>query len=125
MIDIHCHPLAGVDDGPEAFEMSVAMAKMAAADGVTHLVATPHCNYRHLFDPEVNQAKVAELQAGVGDAPKRLLGGVFHLSYENIKQLIDRGGGRISINKSGYLSVVPDELLLPRHLTASFSDIQA
>ena len=74
MIDIHCHPLAGVDDGPEAFEMSVAMGKMAAADGVTHLVATPHCNYRYPFDPEVNQAKIRELEAAIGDAPQLLLG---------------------------------------------------
>src|SRR2546427_12944871 len=103
MIDIHCHPLAGVDDGPEAFEMSVAMGKMAAADGVTHLVATPHCNYRYPFDPEVNQAKVAELQAGVGDAPKLLFGCDFYLFYQYLQHLVDRGRRPFTLKQTAEL----------------------
>lgn len=42
MLDIHCHLLPGLDDGPETFEESVAMARLAAADGITAIVATPH-----------------------------------------------------------------------------------
>ncbi|MBU0673338.1 MAG: hypothetical protein KJ950_01690 [Proteobacteria bacterium] len=42
MIDIHCHILPGVDDGPESLEQSLAMARLAVADGITTIVATPH-----------------------------------------------------------------------------------
>jgi len=42
MIDIHCHILPGLDDGAETLEISIAMAEMAVADGVTHVVCTPH-----------------------------------------------------------------------------------
>ena len=124
MIDIHCHPLAGVDDGPEAFEMSVAMGKMAAADGVTHLVATPHCNYRYPFDPDVNQAKIRELEAAIGDVPKLLSGCDFHLSYENIQQLVDGGGRRFTINQTGYLLVELDEHFVPQQFDQVFYQIQ-
>ena len=51
MIDIHCHPLWEVDDGADTFEEAVAMCKMAAADGITHLVATPHANYSIFLCP--------------------------------------------------------------------------
>ncbi|MFC1813024.1 tyrosine-protein phosphatase [Thermodesulfobacteriota bacterium] len=42
MIDIHCHILPGVDDGPSTLSESIAMAKQAAADGIQTVVATPH-----------------------------------------------------------------------------------
>jgi protein-tyrosine phosphatase len=42
MIDIHCHILPGVDDGPRDLEESLAMARMAVADGIRAIVATPH-----------------------------------------------------------------------------------
>lgn len=42
MIDIHCHVLPGIDDGPATWEDSLAMARMAADDGVSHWIATPH-----------------------------------------------------------------------------------
>ena len=45
MVDIHCHVLPGLDDGPESLEMSVAMCEMAIADGITHIIATPHCRF--------------------------------------------------------------------------------
>lgn len=42
MIDIHCHILPGLDDGPNTWDQSIEMARQAAADGVHALVATPH-----------------------------------------------------------------------------------
>ncbi|BCJ88154.1 tyrosine-protein phosphatase [Effusibacillus dendaii] len=42
MIDMHCHLLPGVDDGAMTMEESIEMARIAAADGITDIVATPH-----------------------------------------------------------------------------------
>lgn len=42
MIDVHSHLLPGIDDGPEDLETSLAMARMAVADGVYYAVMTPH-----------------------------------------------------------------------------------
>lgn len=41
-IDIHCHILPGLDDGPSTIEESLKMAKMYASQGVHHVIATPH-----------------------------------------------------------------------------------
>ena len=42
MIDIHCHLLPGIDDGSPDLAQSLAMARMAVADGITRAVLTPH-----------------------------------------------------------------------------------
>jgi len=42
MIDIHCHILPGIDDGPETIDEALDMCRMAAADGIKTIVATPH-----------------------------------------------------------------------------------
>lgn len=42
MIDIHCHILHNIDDGPEDIEESIKMAQIAYLDGITVIVATPH-----------------------------------------------------------------------------------
>ena len=42
MIDIHNHLLPGIDDGAPDVDTAVNLAKIAAADGITHLVCTPH-----------------------------------------------------------------------------------
>jgi protein-tyrosine phosphatase len=46
MLDLHCHILPGVDDGAASLDESLAMARFCVNDGITHVVATPHC-YRH------------------------------------------------------------------------------
>ncbi len=123
MIDIHCHPLTGVDDGAETFETSIAMCKMAAADGITHLVATPHCNYKYRFQPELNRTKIRELQAAVGETPKLHLGCDFHLSYDNIRQLIDNGAD-FTINGTTNVLVEFGDQFIPEQLDQVFYDIQ-
>jgi len=42
VIDIHCHLLPGIDDGPPDLEAALALARALVADGITHVVATPH-----------------------------------------------------------------------------------
>ena len=42
MIDIHCHMLPGIDDGPEGLDESIEMARLAVANGITEAVVTPH-----------------------------------------------------------------------------------
>ncbi len=41
-VDVHCHLLPGLDDGAANWDDALAMAEMAAADGVGTIVATPH-----------------------------------------------------------------------------------
>lgn len=45
MFDIHCHFLPGVDDGPGCLEDSLALARQAVDNGVTHAVVTPHIHH--------------------------------------------------------------------------------
>ncbi|WP_040203800.1 tyrosine-protein phosphatase [Neobacillus jeddahensis] len=42
MIDLHCHILPGIDDGPPNFTNCVAMVERAVNERITHLFATPH-----------------------------------------------------------------------------------
>ncbi len=41
-VDLHCHLLPGVDDGPRTMDESVAYARAALAAGTGTIVATPH-----------------------------------------------------------------------------------
>jgi protein-tyrosine phosphatase len=123
MIDIHSHPLWEVDDGAETFEDAVAMCRIAAEDGITHLVATPHCNYTYAFNPELSGQKLAELQSAVGEAPKLLLGCDFHLSYDNLQKLGETPMD-FTINRSSYLLVEFPDQFVPEQLDRVFYEVQ-
>jgi protein-tyrosine phosphatase len=41
-VDIHCHILPAIDDGATEWDESLAMAELAASDGTTTIIATPH-----------------------------------------------------------------------------------
>ena len=75
MIDLHSHVLFGIDDGPETLEGSLAICAAAAADGITVLAATPHVRDDHPTTPELMEARLAEVQAAVGDRVRVLPGG--------------------------------------------------
>lgn len=123
MIDIHCHPLPETDDGAKTFDVAVAMCQMAAKDGTTHMVATPHCNYRYAFDAQANRSRLKELQAAVGDSPKLFLGCDFHLSYENLRRL-GKNGSDFSINNTRYLLVEFADHFIPDQMDNVFYQIE-
>jgi protein-tyrosine phosphatase len=57
VLDLHCHILPGIDDGPAAVEESVTLARQMADDDVRVVAATPHCREDH---PGVVPAELAE-----------------------------------------------------------------
>ncbi|MCK6074908.1 tyrosine-protein phosphatase [Paenibacillus silvae] len=73
MVEMHCHILSGLDDGPVQMEQSVAMAEKAAASGITSIIATPHHlnGYYHNEPMVVNQA-VQRLRAELSKRNIRL-----------------------------------------------------
>jgi len=54
MIDLHCHILPGIDDGAEDLDASIAMAKIAISQGITHILCTPHHNNGKYCNPKSN-----------------------------------------------------------------------
>ena len=60
IVDLHCHLLPGVDDGPRTIDESVAYARDAVARGTRTIVATPHAE---LVDVAELPERVAALRA--------------------------------------------------------------
>ncbi|MGI6227395.1 MAG: tyrosine-protein phosphatase [Peptococcales bacterium] len=54
MLDIHCHILPGIDDGPATWEQSLEMAYLASEDGIRKIVATPHF-IKGSYEPPVQE----------------------------------------------------------------------
>jgi protein-tyrosine phosphatase len=126
MVDIHHHLLPGLDDGSNSLDTSVEMAKLAVADGITHVVCTPHANSQFEFDPAVNAAKAAELRALLAEQhiPLTLGSGCdFHLSFDNVNAA-KTDPARFSINGLGYLLVEVPDYGLPPGLTETFYELQ-
>jgi protein-tyrosine phosphatase len=126
MVDIHHHLLPGLDDGANSLETSVAMAKLAVAEGITHVVCTPHANGTFAFDPQINAAKTEQLRARLASegVPLKLGSGCdFHLSYDNVRAA-QADPARFSINGLGYVLVEVPDYGLPPGLTETFYELQ-
>ena len=104
MVDIHCHLLPAVDDGSKSWEMTRAMLRVAAEDGITHIVCTPHANDEYPYDRAEHLGRLAEAQAMAGEWPQLILGCDFHLSYDNIQDALAHPR-RYTIGSSPYLLV--------------------
>ncbi len=126
MVDIHHHLLWGLDDGAKNFDMSLAMAKAAAADGITEIVCTPHASSQFAFEPELNRQRYTQLQEALdaeGVSLKLGLGCDFHLSYDNIVE-VKENPSRFSVNGLGYLMVEVPDYGVPPGLAETFYELQ-
>lgn len=66
VIDLHCHVLPGIDDGPATFEAAIEMARDAVRDGITTVAATPH------ILPQYPDNDAARIAAGIAELQPRL-----------------------------------------------------
>jgi protein-tyrosine phosphatase len=65
VIDLHCHILPGVDDGPADLEGSLAMAREHVARGTRTVIATPHVSWDYPTTPDEIETGVATLNAAL------------------------------------------------------------
>lgn len=89
MIDIHCHILPEVDDGPKSWDIAEQMCRMAAEHGTEHIIATPHANDRFHYERKYLLNLLEILQQRIGPTPKLGLGCDFHLSFENMQSALE------------------------------------
>lgn len=124
MVDIHSHILAGMDDGADSMEKSLAMVKMAAEAGTTDIVATPHASPEYTFDPDLVARKVSELAEACGHVPRIHPGCDFHLTLENIEDAL-ANPGKYTINHKRYLLVELSDRLVPTTTDGVFERMRA
>lgn len=108
MIDIHSHILPNLDDGPQSIEESITMARMAQADGISHIFCTPHHHWAHC-DLEDMRVHVDALQIALirnGIPVQLYTGHEVHL-YQQTK-LDWFSGMALRLGESNYILAEPD-----------------
>ena len=83
MIDLHTHIIPGLDHGPSDWEEALEMCRIAVADGITTLAATPHVSDIFPNSSERIEAAVGELRLRLDGAGIPLMvhvGGDYHVS---------------------------------------------
>lgn len=109
MIDLHSHILPNICDGSPDLETSINMARMAVADGITHLACTPH-----IYPPVYNNSTVtisAAMQALQAELDrleiplKLMIGADVHLLQETMQGL--KNGTVPTLNNSRYFLLEP------------------
>jgi len=94
MIDIHCHILAGIDDGARDMDMSLEMARIAVADGISTIVCTPHItpgiynNDTGIINEQINRLKEALVENNI--ALELLSGADIHVAPD-LSTCLDQG----------------------------------
>ncbi len=94
---------------------------MAAADGITHSVATPHANDRYAYDRVYLSGLLDQLREKVGPELRLQLslGCDFHLSFENLER-VDEHPHRYTIGESNYLLIELSNFSVPVRLEDCF-----
>ena len=122
MVDLHCHILPGLDDGPDTIDKSLAMAESAIADGITHVVATPHANSAYAFDFGRVLCLREELRVRLGGRLELASGCDFHMNPENLAAL--RGNASpYCINQHDYLLVEFSEFSIPHAMDQTLHEL--
>lgn len=94
MIDIHCHLLPGIDDGPPDDAAALALARALVDDGVTQVVCTPH----------VFPGRYENRRSSIAD------------EFDRFAALLEASGILLPLRYAGEVRLTPEVLdLLPRH----------
>lgn len=116
-VDIHCHLLPGLDDGPATWDVALKMARTAAADGIHTVIATPHQLGRYRQNSaEMIRNRVCRLQQVLQHAqiPLRVLPGAdVRIDDTLIDQL--RNGHVVTLGDCGkhVLLELPHDVYIP------------
>ena len=127
MIDLHCHILPGLDDGAKNEEDALAMVKTAAAEGITHIVATPHHRngvYENTKDEIELQVKLFNQLLELSEIPVTVLPGQENRLQGDMLEKLETGDVLTMNNTGTYLFVEFPTSHVPRFTSQLFYDLQ-
>ena len=115
--DIHCHIVPGIDDGAVDDAATLAMARLAASEGIGTIIATPHQlgAYRHNTGDEIRR-RVVEVQQllDAESIPLCVLpGGDVRIDDDILEQLDDGSVLSLGDKRRHVLLELPHELYFP------------
>ena len=125
MVDLHCHILPGLDDGPRTLEASLELARAASDAGIDTVVATPHIRDDHPFAIELIEERVGELRLALRDAEidiEVVSGGEVALS--KLVELDDETLAKLCMGEGRYLLVESPYTQAPSLLETALYDLQ-
>jgi protein-tyrosine phosphatase len=116
-VDIHCHLLPGIDDGAKDWDETLAMARLAAEDGTTMIIATPHQlgNFGHNRGAVIRQL-AAEAQQRLNEAriPLSVLPGAdVRIEPEMVAGIVSGDVVSLGDHRRHVLLELPHEMYLP------------
>ncbi len=116
MIDLHCHILPGIDDGPKTLKESLEMAWIFEQTGYSHVVATPHAIAGTTWMPKL--AEIEDRQAALNQAIKdegielKVLPGMEIALDPNMADLLEHGKAQ-PLAGTSYVLIEPPFQKLP------------
>ncbi|WP_029331694.1 tyrosine-protein phosphatase [Exiguobacterium oxidotolerans] len=125
MVDLHCHLLPLVDDGPASVEHTLQLAEQAVAEGVSQIIATPHLYHPQFETEDVDvRLTVAELNVLLKQRDIRLTvypGHEIRLTGELIEEI--KAGKALPLADSRYLLIEFPSSGIPSYARQVFAEL--
>lgn len=99
MIDVHCHIIHGVDDGPSTIGQSLRMVEEAEKLGIRVIIATPHY-HENVFEVERVAGNYQELLLRAQDYEVAIKMG-YEVFVNPFNPVITRNSKQFTLNRTG------------------------
>ncbi|MBQ9573523.1 MAG: hypothetical protein IJR22_09135 [Acidaminococcaceae bacterium] len=126
-IDIHSHIIPGVDDGSPDLETSLGLLRMAAENGTTDIIATPHVidvSTTLTWDAIRRHVEDLQKEADQQEIPIRIYPGAETELNWDLLELMRKERSAFCLAGSRYCLMELPSLMLPPHLDEIVYELQ-